>query len=150
MGVGGTEWQIQKYLAASAVATGNGSALAGSWGLVMLLDVLRRWRRLLAVWIWRRRSAGPLIGAWQAVGLLVLVLRMLGHVGPGLLGRWRWERGAHLHWRQVSASCHPVEGEMTCARCTVVGERGSRVRVGQARERECVGVCVYVYGGGWG
>lgn len=84
------------YLATSAVPAGNGSALSGSWRLVVLLDILRRRRWLLAVRVWRRRGARPLIGAWQAVGLLVLVLRMLGHVGSGLLGRRRRERGVHL------------------------------------------------------
>jgi hypothetical protein len=85
------------YLAASAVATGNGSALSRSGRLVVLLDILGgRWW-LLAI-VWWRRSACPLVGAWQTVWLLVLVLRMLGHVGAGLLGRWRWrwERGVHL------------------------------------------------------
>lgn len=63
---------------------------------MVLLDILgRRWW-LLAI-VWRRRSARPLVGAWQAVGLLVLVLGMLSHVGTGLLGWWRrWERGVHL------------------------------------------------------
>lgn len=56
-------WAI-KYLAASAVPAGNGSALARSWRLVVLLDVLRWWWRLLAVWIWWRRSTRPLIGTW--------------------------------------------------------------------------------------
>jgi hypothetical protein len=87
-----------KYLAASAVPAGNGSALAGSWRLVVLLDILRWWRRLLSIWVWRRRSTRPFIGAWQTVRLrvLVLVLRMLGHVGSRLLGRRRRERGVHL------------------------------------------------------
>lgn len=100
------------YLATSAVATGDCSALAGSWRLVVLLDVLRRWRRalvLLAVWIGGRRSARPLIGAWQAVGLLVLVLRMLSHVGTGLLGRRRRERGAHL----VDVKCQRAVTQLT-------------------------------------
>ena len=55
-------WAI-KYLATSAVPAGNGSALARSWRLVVLLDVLRWWR-LLAIWIWWRRSTRPLIGTW--------------------------------------------------------------------------------------
>jgi hypothetical protein len=99
------------YLATSAVATGNGSALARGWRLVVLLDVLRRRWWLLAIWIWWRRSASPLIGTWQAVWLLVLVrvlvlvLGMLSHVGTGLLGGRRRERGVHLDGRQVSASC---------------------------------------------
>lgn len=50
-------------LATSAVPAGNGSALARSWRLVVLLDVLRWWR-LLAIWIWWRRSTRPLIGTW--------------------------------------------------------------------------------------
>jgi hypothetical protein len=88
-------WAIT-YLATSAVAAGNGGALAGSWRLVvLLLHILRWWWRLLAVRVLRRRSARPLIGARQAIWLLLLVVRMLGHVGSRLLGRWR-ERGVHL------------------------------------------------------
>lgn len=102
---------LVKYLAASAVAAGNGSALTRRWRLVVLLDVLG-WRRgLLSIWVWRRRSAGPLVGAGQTVGLgmrvrvrvrvRVLVLGMLGHVGSRLLGGRRRERGVHL-WIHVS------------------------------------------------
>jgi hypothetical protein len=83
------------YLATSAVATGNGSALSWGWRLVVLLDILGgRWW-LLAI-VWWRRSACPLVGAWQTVWLLVLVLRMLSHVGSGLLRWWRWECRVHL------------------------------------------------------
>ena len=86
------------YLATSAVAARNGSALAGSGRLVvLLLDILRRRRWLLAIWVWWRRSARPLIGARQAIRLrLLLVVRMLGHVRSGLLGRRRGQRGVHL------------------------------------------------------
>jgi hypothetical protein len=89
-------WAIT-YLATSAVAAGNGGALAGSWRLVLLLllPILRWWWRLLAVWVLRRRSARPLIGAGQAIWLLLVVVRMLSHVGSRLLGRRR-ERGVHL------------------------------------------------------
>lgn len=84
------------YLAAAAVAAGNGSALARGRRLVVLLDVL--WRRgLLAVRILRRRGARPLVGAWQTVLLLVLrVLGVGGHVGARLLGRRRREGRVHL------------------------------------------------------
>jgi hypothetical protein len=63
--------------------------------LVLLLHILwwRRW--LLAVRVLRGRSARPLVRAGQAIWLLLLVVRMLSHVGSGLLGRWR-ERGVHL------------------------------------------------------
>lgn len=82
------------YLASPAVAAGNGSALARSWRLVVLLRVLWRGRRLATVWVLWRRAARPLIGAWQAVWLLVLGVLMLrvlvGHVWSRLLGRgWR-------------------------------------------------------------
>jgi hypothetical protein len=66
----------------------------------MLLHVLR-WRRLSTVRILRGRAAVPLVGAWEAVGLLLLLLlRVLGvllgsHVGSRLL-RGRRVRAAHL------------------------------------------------------
>ena len=47
--------------------------------MVLLLDIL--WRRaLLAVRVVRRRGARPLVGAWQAVLLLVLRVLVGGHV----------------------------------------------------------------------
>lgn len=86
------------YLAAAAVAAGNGSALArGGRLVVLLLDIL--WRRaLLAVRVVRRRGARPLVGAWQAVLLLVLRVLVLvgGHVRARLLGRRRREGRVHL------------------------------------------------------
>lgn len=66
---------------------------------MVLLDILRWRRRLLAVWVCWWRSACPLVGAGQAVGrllLLLLILRMLSHVGSRLLGRRRRECGVHL------------------------------------------------------
>jgi hypothetical protein len=100
-----------KYLAASAVAAGNGSALARSWRLVVRLDILRWRRALLLIWMLGRRPALPLVGAGQAVGLLVLrMLRMLvgSHVGSRLVGR-RWERRAHL----VDVRCQRRRGRLT-------------------------------------
>lgn len=91
------------YLAASAVATGNGSALAGRGRLVVLLDVLGRGRRaLLAVRVLRRRGARPLVGAGQTVLLLVLRVLVGGHVRARLLRRRRRQCGVHLS-RAVSA-----------------------------------------------
>ena len=114
------EARARAYLATTAVAASNGSALARG-GRLVLLDVLRRGRGLVVlavgivgvVWVGRGR-AGPLVGAGQAVGLLVLwvlsvlgvlwVLSMLrvwqrvlvgGHVWTGLLGRQR-QGLAHL------------------------------------------------------
>jgi hypothetical protein len=86
------------YLATSAVAAGNGGALARGWGLVvLLLDVLgRRGRALLAIWILGRRGARPLVGPWQAILLLVLWVLVGGHVRARLLGRRGRERGVHL------------------------------------------------------
>lgn len=95
--VSGRSWSIVshwKYLAASAVAAGNGSTLARSWRLVVLLGILR-WRRLLAVWILGRRPTIPFIGAREAVGLLVLRMLVGSHVGSRLLERRR-EGRAHL------------------------------------------------------
>jgi hypothetical protein len=86
------------YLATAAVPAGNCSALTRGGRLVVLLHVLR-WRRLSTVRILRGRAAVPLVGAWEAVGLLLL-LRVLGvllgsHVGSRLL-RGRRVRAAHL------------------------------------------------------
>jgi hypothetical protein len=80
----------------------------------VLLHVLRR-GTLLGIWILRWRSAIPLVGAWETVlWLLLLVLGMLAgsHVGAWLLGWWRWERGAHLKRGQVSARYSAADGEM--------------------------------------
>jgi hypothetical protein len=63
---------------------------------VVLLDILRRRRALLAVRILRRRGAGPLVGARKTVLLLVLRVLVCGHVRARLLGRWRREGGVHL------------------------------------------------------
>ena len=82
------------YLAASAVAAGNGSALAGRGRLVVLLDILRRWG-LLAVGVLRRRGARPLVGARKTVLLLILWVLVGGHVRARLLGRRR-EGRVHL------------------------------------------------------
>lgn len=83
------------YLAAAAVAAGNGSALAGCRRLVVLLDVLRR-RLLLAVWILLRRGACPLVGAGQTVLLLVLRVLVGSHVRARLLRRGRRKGGVDL------------------------------------------------------
>lgn len=90
------ESAIETYLATSAVAAGNGSALAGRRRLVMLLDILRWGRALLAVRVLRRRGARPLVGAWKTILLLVLRVLVCGHVRARLLGRWRRESGVHL------------------------------------------------------
>jgi hypothetical protein len=87
------------YLATAAVPAGNCSALTRGGRLVVLLHVLR-WRRLSTVRILRGRATVPLVGAWEAVGLLLLLLRVLGvllgsHVGSRLL-RGRRVRAAHL------------------------------------------------------
>jgi hypothetical protein len=119
------------YLAATAVAAGNGGALARSGRLVvLLLDVL--WRRaLLAVRVVRRRGACPLVGAWQAVLLLVLRVLVGGHVRARLLGRGRREGRVHLaramsagggrlmlwqHCRQLIAA-EPGLGDEVWMRC---------------------------------
>ena len=121
------------YLAATAVATGNGSALArGGRLVVLLLDIL--WRRaLLAVRVVRRRGARPLVGAWQAVLLLVLRVLVLvgGHVRARLLGGRRREGRVHLaravsagggrlmlwqHGRQLIAA-EPALGDEVWMRC---------------------------------
>lgn len=63
--------------------------------MVLLLDIL--WRRaLLAVRVVRRRGARPLVGAWQAVLLLVLRVLVGGHVRARLLGWRRREGRVHL------------------------------------------------------
>jgi hypothetical protein len=90
-------------LATPAVPTGNGSALARSWWLVMLLDILRRRGRLPAIWILRRRAPIPLVGPRKTVGLLVLRMLVGSHVGAWLLRWWRWEGGAHMCRRRVCA-----------------------------------------------
>jgi hypothetical protein len=140
-------------LAASAVPAGNGSALAGSWRLVVLLDILRWWRRLLSIWVWRRRSTRPFIGAWQTVRLrvLVLVLRMLGHVGSRLLGRRRRERGVHMGRRRIRAIRGllrgrrlPVSGKLALAtlmrkHCSVTGVGGGSGGGDGGGGRKCVG-----------
>jgi hypothetical protein len=119
------------HLPTSTVAAGNGSALAGSWRLVVvLLHILGRRRRLLAIWIWRRRRAGPLVGAGQTIWLLVLILRMLGHVGSGLLRRRRRERGVHMRgrlriraiWGLLRGGRLPVRGNLALA--ALVREHG--------------------------
>jgi hypothetical protein len=119
------------YLAATAVAAGNGSALArGGRLVVLLLDIL--WRRaLLAVWVVRRRGARPLVGAWQAVLLLVLRVLVGGHVRARLLGGRRREGRVHLaravsagggrlmlwqHGRQLIAA-EPALGDEVWMRC---------------------------------
>lgn len=64
---------------------------------MVLLDVLRRRRRaLLAVGVLRRRGACPLVGARQAVLLLVVRVLVGGHVGARLLRRRGREGGVHL------------------------------------------------------
>jgi hypothetical protein len=108
---------------------------------VVLLDILgRRWW-LLAI-VWRRRSACPLIGAWQTIWLLVLVLRMLGHVGAGLLGRWRWrwERGVHMRRLRIRA----IRGLLGSGRLPVGGKLALATLV-----REHVLGCVVELGGWW-
>jgi hypothetical protein len=87
---------IETYLAASAVAAGNGSALAGRRRLVVLLDILRWGRALLAVRILRRRGARPLVGARKTILLLILRVLVCSHVRARLLRRWRREGGVHL------------------------------------------------------
>lgn len=63
---------------------------------MMLLNILR-WRLLLGIpRILGGRSAIPLIGTRQAVGLLILRMLVGSHVGSWLLGWW-WEGRAHLN-----------------------------------------------------
>jgi hypothetical protein len=98
------------YLAAPAVPTGNSSALARSWWLVMLLDILRRRGRLTAIWILGRRAPIPLVGPRETVGLLVLRMLVGSHVGARLLRWWRWEGGSHLWLRSNVSGCSTAYG----------------------------------------
>lgn len=130
------------YLAAAAVAAGNGSALAGRGRLVVLLDVLRR-RGLLAVWILRRRRACPLVGAWQAVLLLLLLLRVVlgvlvgGHVGARLLRRGRGrEGGVDLGGGQVSQCvCHGQSGDKEARHAAWRQDAGANLRARAEADR---------------
>jgi len=101
----------ENYLAAPAVATGNGSALARSWSLVVLLDILRL-GSLLAIRILRWRPTIPLVGARKTVGLLVLRMLVGSHVRTRLLGgRRRRESRAHLGLTS-NVSRHAYGGEV--------------------------------------
>lgn len=102
-------------LASPAVTAGNGSSLARSGWLMAMHIVLGR-RRLLRVggivalrwWRWWRMlwsGSIPLVRAWEAIGLLLLLLLLLrvlvsGHVVSWFLrsGRW-WESGVDMSWR---------------------------------------------------
>ena len=89
------------YLATAAVTASNGSALARSGRLVVLLDIL--WRRgLLAVGVLRRRGTRPLVRAWQTILLLVLRVLVGGHVRARLLWWRRREGRVHLARAEVS------------------------------------------------
>jgi hypothetical protein len=61
------------YLAASAVATGNGSALSRGGRLMVLLDKVEMLRRLLTM-AGQRRNASPIV--WV---LLMLPQNILNH-----------------------------------------------------------------------
>ena len=63
---------------------------------MVLLDILRGRRLLLAVWVLRRRTPIPFVGPRKSVGLLVLRMLVGSHVRSRLLGRRRWKGGAHL------------------------------------------------------
>lgn len=102
----------ENYLAAPAVATGNGSALARSWSLVVLLDILRL-GSLLAIRILRWRPTIPLVGARKTVGLLVLRMLVGSHVRTRLLGGRRRRRESRAHLGLTSnVSRHAYGGEV--------------------------------------
>lgn len=88
-------------LASPTVTAGNGGALARSWRLVVLLDILGRWRRALLAIVWWRRTASPLVGPREAIWLLVLGML---HVWSRLLRRRR-ERGVHVILGRIGAIC---------------------------------------------
>lgn len=122
-------------LAAPAVATGNGSALARRGRLVVLLDVL--WRGgLLAVRVLRRRGARPLVGAWETVRLLVLRVLVGGHVRARILGGRRRERRVHMRGRRrIGAVGGLLRGRRLPVRVRVHGGGGGVVHCAALRER---------------
>ena len=85
---------------------------------MVLLDILRWGRALLAVRILRRRGARPLVGARKTILLLVLRVLVCGHVRARLLRRWRREGGVHLRLRSAG-------GQAAYGRCEV-GLEGAR------------------------
>lgn len=102
---------------------------------MVLLDILRWWWRLLAVWVCWWRSACPLVRAGQAVWLLLLVLRMLSHVRSRLLGWRRRESRVHVWRLGIRAICGllrggrlPVGWELALA--TLVREHGRTLELG--------------------
>ena len=67
---------VTTYLAPPAIAAGNGSSLAWSWGLVLSRMGHVVWRLGLAmIWVWGRgRPSGPFVRAWQAILRLLLLV----------------------------------------------------------------------------